>query len=250
MRRLTVLTASIFVTIFLFTFAYAEDNGKSDDWEFNVTPFYLWAVSMDGTLTVQGNEAPVDVDFDTITDSLEKIFTLHAEGMHKSGWGVLVDISYLTVGGKQKTAGPTMDVDFTSVMSEFAAIYRYRLGNNSLDLIGGIRYYDLELEIDFVGGSLPGIDKDQDWVDAMFGVRYDWNINDKWKLMTRGDIGGGGSDLAYNLEGLFEYKPWEHVSFVFGYRYMSIDYDDGSGSSLFEYDVDMYGPLLGLNFVW
>jgi hypothetical protein len=29
-----------------------------------------------------------------------------------------------------------------------------------------------------------------------------------------------------------------------------IDFEDGSGSSLFKYDVAMHGPLLGANIVW
>ena len=142
-----------------------------------------------------------------------------------------------------------MDIDFTSVMNEFAGLYRFSLGANSLDLIGGIRYYDLEAEITVVGAP-PRVDKSQDWVDAMLGARYICNFTDKWSFMARGDIGFGGSDLTWNLAGLFEYQPWKHVSLLAGYRYMDIDYEDGSGADLFKYDVSMYGPLLGVNFVW
>ncbi len=34
------------------------------------------------------------------------------------------------------------------------------------------------------------------------------------------------------------------------YRYMDIDYVDGSGADLFKYDMTMQRPLLGLNCVW
>ena len=123
------------------------------------------------------------------------------------------------------------------------------MDENALDLIGGIRYYGLDTEIDVVGFS-PRIDKDKDWVDAMLGARYIWTIKDRWNFMARGDIGFGGSDLAWNLAGLFNYQPWKHVSLLFGYRYMDIDYEDGSGRELFKYDVSMHGPLLGVNFIW
>ncbi len=142
-----------------------------------------------------------------------------------------------------------MNVDFTTVMTELAGVYRIDLDANSVDLVGGIRYYNLETEIDVVGDPAR-TDKDQDWTDAMLGARYNWAIADKWSFMGRGDIGFGGSNLALNLAGLFEYQPWKYVSLLFGYRYMSIDYDKGSGADLFNYDVKMHGPLLGVNFTW
>ncbi len=249
MRKLAAVTTGIFIILFLWSATYAEEATKSSDWEFDLAPFYLWAVSMDGDMTVQGSTAPLEVGFGDIVSNMEELFIVHFEGMHKSGWGILTDISYLTIGGQQTTTGPTLDVDFTTVMTELGGLYRINHGANALDLIGGIRYYDLDLEIDVIGVP-PRIDKGQDWVDAMLGARYTWTFTDKWNLMARGDLGLGGSDLTYNLVGLFKYKPWKHVSFIFGYRYMDIDYEDGSGANLFKYDVTMHGPLLGVNFVW
>ncbi|MFC1515214.1 outer membrane protein [Thermodesulfobacteriota bacterium] len=231
----------------------AQDaSSQEKNWEFNLAPFYLWAMSMDGDLTVMRNTVPLQADFKEITNSLEGLFTVHFEGMHNSGWGFLTDVAYLNVGGQDTTPGPlplTLDVDFTTVMVELAGVYRFSLDDNALDLIGGIRYYGLDTEIDVVNAP-PRIDKDKDWVDAMLGARYIWTITDKWNFIARGDIGFGGSDLAWNLAGLFNYQPWKHVSLLFGYRYMDIDYDDGSGADLFRYDVSMHGPLLGVNFVW
>ena len=249
MRKMIAITISVLIVLFICTTANAGESSDTGDWKFNLAPFYLWAVSMDGDMTVMGNTAPLKADFREIASNLEALFTGHFEGMHNSGWGFLTDISYLNLGAQQTTPGPTMDVDFTTIMTEFAAVYRFSLGANALGLIGGIRYYELDAEIDVVGVP-PRIDKSQDWVDAMLGARYIWTITDKWNFKARGDIGFGGSDLTWNLAGLFEYQPWKHVSLLFGYRYMDIDYDDGSGADLFRYDVSIHGPLLGVNFVW
>ncbi len=231
----------------------AQDTlSKEKNWEFNLAPFYLWAVSIDGDLTVMGNNQLLQAEFSEIASGLEGIFTVHFEGMHKSGLGFLTDVEYLNLGGQQTTPGPlplTLDVDFTLVMAELAGIYRFNLNDNALDLIFGGRFYGLDTEIDVIDAP-PRVDKDKDWVDAMLGVRYIWTITDKWDFIARGDIGFGGSDLAWNLAGLFKYQPWKYVSLLFGYRYMDIDYEDGSGADLFKYDVTMYGPLLGVNFVW
>ena len=252
---ITIFTIMILSGIAMFSPSVltAQDTSpKEKNWEFNLAPFYLWAVSIDGDLTVMGNNQQLKADFSEIADSLEGFFTVHFEGMHKSGFGFLTDVSYLNFGGQQATPGPaplTLDVDLTFVMAELAGIYRIKLDDNALDLIGGIRYYGLDTEIDVVGIP-PRIDKDKDWTDAMLGVRYIWTITDKWDFVARGDIGFGGSDLAWNLAGLFKFQPWKHVSLLFGYRYMDVDYEDGSGADLFKYDMAMHGPLLGVNFVW
>ena len=225
---------------------------KEKNWDFNLAPFYLWAVSIDADLTAMGNNQQLKADFSEIASSLEAIFTVHFEGMHKSGWGFLTDVEYLNLGGQQTTPGPlplTLDVDFTLVMAELAGIYRFNLDDNALDLIVGIRYYGLDTEIDVVGIP-PRIDKDKDWTDVMLGVRYILTITDKWDFIARGDIGFGGSDLALNLAGLFNYQPWKHVSLLFGYRYMDVDYEDGSGADLFKYDMIIHGPVFGVNFSW
>jgi hypothetical protein len=249
MRKIIAITISVLIVLFICTTANAGESSGTGNWKFDMAPFYLWAVSMDGDLTTMGNTAPLQVDFDEIVDNLEGIFTVHFEGMHDSGWGFLTDVSYINISDQQTSPGPTLDVDFTNVMMEIAGIYRFSLGANALDLIGGIRYYELDAEIDVVGVP-PRTDKSQDWIDAMLGARYIWTITDKWNFKARGDIGFGGSDLAWNLAGLFEYQPWKRVSLLAGYRYMSIDYEDGSGANLFKYDVTMNGPLLGVNFVW
>lgn len=175
--------------------------------------------------------------------------------MHKNEWGFLVDVNYLTLSGQETIPVPvpvTLDVDFTGVLTELAAIYRFSFGENAFDVIGGARYYSLEPEINITSAlPLPSrIDKTQDWWDLMIGGRYIWTINEKWNLIARGDVGFIGSDLTWNVAGLFKFQPWKHVSLLFGYRYMDIDYEDGSGADLFKYDMTMHGPLLGLNFVW
>ena len=255
MRKIIVTGLGVLLIVFICTAAYAGDTSDRGDWKFNLAPFYLWAVSMDGEMTTGTNTTPVVADFKDLASSLEALFTVHFEGMHKTGWGFLVDVNYLTLSGQQTIPNPVpvaLDVDFTSVMTELAGIYRFSLGENTFDVIGGARYYSLEPEINITSAApLPSrIDKTQDWWDLMIGGRYIWTINEKWNFKSRGDVGFVGSDLTWNVVGLFEFQPWKYVSLIAGYRYMDIDYEDGSGADLFKYDMTMHGPLLGVNFVW
>ncbi len=94
--------------------------------------------------------------------------------------------------------------------------------------------------------SLPtSASADKDWVDPIFGVRAQWNINDKWYLAGKSDIGGFGvgSDLAWAVQGTVGYNFTEKVSSEIGYRFLQTDYEDGS----FTYDIAEHGFFLGLN---
>jgi hypothetical protein len=52
----------------------AGEESKEGNWEFNLAPFYLWAVSIDGDVEIgpQGNN--VSLDFGDIFDNLESVF--------------------------------------------------------------------------------------------------------------------------------------------------------------------------------
>ena len=69
-----------------------------------------------------------------------------------------------------------------------------------------------------------------------------------WKVVGRGDVGGGGSDLVWNVSllGGYRFKKWGSV--FAGYRVLDYDYSSGSGASRFVFDTRMQGPLLGLAF--
>ncbi len=158
-KKITQITMTIFLTAFVFiSLAVTVNAEESKNWEFKLAPFYLWAVNMDGDMTLQGNTVPLTIDFDQIVDNLEGLFTVHFEGMHKSNWGFLADISYININDTQTSPGPTMNIDFTTVMTELAGVYQMNLGADSVDFFGGIRYYKLEAEIDVVGAP-PRVDR-------------------------------------------------------------------------------------------
>jgi hypothetical protein len=126
-----------------------------------------------------------------------------------------------------------------------------------LEGLGGVRYTDLDVEIDTVGGPPPvpsKIEGNQDWLDLIIGLRYKWQISGKWMLNLRGDIGGFGigdaSDFTWNAIGLIQWKPWKHVGFLGGYRALDQNYETGSGINVFKYDMLKHGPILAVNFTW
>lgn len=89
---------------------------------------------------------------------------------------------------------------------------------------------------------------DKDWIDPILGARAQWNINDKWFLAGRSDIGGfgAGSDLTWSAQGTVGYRFTDKVSAELGYRYLDTDYQDGG----FTYDMAEHGVFTGLNIVF
>ena len=248
-----------FAAILLFiSLANAQETKPAKNWEWNIAP-YLWAVSMDGEMGIAGRTQPVTIEFDQIFDRLQAALLLHFEGLYKKKWGFLVDVSYINLGDQATTPIGTLDVDFKDVIAELGGIYRfYEKGPHIFEGLGGIRYMDMDTEVNITSRIpfLPSrIESNQGWWDPIVGVRYKWQMSQKWRLSLRGDIGigfgaGDTSDSTWNALGLIYFQPWKHVGFSGGYRALSQDYETGEGINQFKYDMVLHGPALAVNFTW
>ena len=229
---------------------------ETEKWKFNLAPFYLWAMGMDGQATIGENVSEVDVDFDQITDKLEAVFIVHFEGMHESNFGFMTDINYVSLGGSQSLPeNTTLDVNMDMTIAEFSGLSRMQYEEDTFDLIAGVRYVKIDMGLNITSGApINGLNLSPqiDWVDPLIGARWMRDINEEWSLLVRGDIGGFGisSDFTWQALGLVEWKPYENTSFIAGYRVLDLDYEEGSGDTYFRYDVRSQGPLIGVNFRW
>ena len=232
--------------------AFANENQKQGDWQFNLAPFYLWGVNLDGDLSVGPATAQIKVPFENVFDSLEGAFIVHFETVYKSQWGFLVDINHLDLESHMSLPmGVSSTVDLNLTLSEFSGYYRLQRDTHKVDFIAGVRYVNMENNVSITGGPTL-IDADKDWLDPLIGARWVWEFSDGWSLIARGDIGGFGvgSDFTWQALGIVEWQPWKYVSILAGYRALYMDYQDGSGRDYFNFDATIHGPVLGLNFKW
>lgn len=243
-----ILAATLCLLVVAKGFAQ-ENNSKSKDWSFELAPLYLWAVNISGDVTVKGQTQPTSLSFSDIWDNLEGMFTLHFEGLHKSGWGFIVNLDYLDVDATGGSPLGSVNVDMDERILELDLFHRWTDGSHAYDLLIGLRHSDVDIGVDFLNLPLKTDSGDQ-WTDGIFGARYIYQIAPSWKLKLKGDIGLGGSDLTYQGIGLVTYQAWEHVSFTGGYRALYRDYGSGAGFNRFEYDVTMHGPVIAVNFSW
>ncbi len=80
MRPYIKIVMPIIVLLMLCSFAYAADETDQGDWEFSLAPLYLWAVSLEGEVTMRDQTAPLELAFGDIFDNLAAVFTVHFEG--------------------------------------------------------------------------------------------------------------------------------------------------------------------------
>jgi hypothetical protein len=243
-NALTVMVIGVVIAIYSGA-AIAQDE---NDWEFDLAPLYLWAINIDGDLGVRDQTTSLNIEFSDIWDNLEGVFTVRFNAVYRKKFGLFLDYNYLDLGTEKQRNVVNTDIGFKSQIFHLGGSYRFMDGRQVLEGLAGIRYIDLEAEVNFntIGRS---INRDQDWVDPVVGLRYGFHMTDQWTLRLYGDIGGfgAGSDFSWQGVALVDFQPWRYVAIVGGYRAIGADYETGSGIDLFTYDAVVHGPLIGID---
>jgi opacity protein-like surface antigen len=221
-------------------------------WEFRIEP-YAWLTALDGDVGILNQTANLDAGFDDIWDVLDFAAAMQIE-LRNGCWGIIADGFYSEL--SQSFTPPTRlhtdgNFEMEQFIGELYASYRFNDSPSGfIDAYAGFRYTYLSNDLTAKAIN-PNIDNDidvsasKDWIDPIIGLRGQWNINGKWFLAGKGDIGGFGvsSDLAWSLQATVGYNFTDHVFAELGYRYLATDYKDGG----FSYDVDQAGIYTGLS---
>jgi len=243
--KLLILIIIFSAVVFSPATAFAQED---NNWNFELAPLYLWAINIEGETGVRGQTASTEVDFGDIYDSLQGVFTVRFNAIYKQKFGMVLDYNYLNLGTETQTGVVDIETSLKTQILNLAATYRLLEGMHTLDAVAGIRYTAMGVDIDLIGTGLS-LDKDKDWADPIIGARYAYQMTDKWALRFYGDIGGFGVSSNFTWQGLamLDFQPWKHVAIVAGYRAIGTDYESGSGSDKFTYDVTVHGPVVGLD---
>ena len=248
---LVVTTLYLVVAAFSSTTALATPDRSSDEWQFTLAPLFLWGMNVDGSSQLGPVSAPLQLDFkDDVFENLGAVFTVHFEA-HKKDLALFAEYQYVKLEPSTTVPnGPSVDIDFTIQAAEIGAGYRVTSwGNTDVEPIIGARWAYQDLETQVQGGPLL-VDSNESWWDVFAGVRFWTHFNEKWTLVSRGDIGAGGSDFVWNLSFIVDYQFKKWGSVFLGYRWLNYDYDNGSGADRYAYDALQQGPLVGLGFHW
>lgn len=246
----TLVVASIFVVVVsAFPARAAAPVESKDGWEFDIVP-YLWGAGLEGNVQIGRVPATsVQASFSDVWDYLN-IGGMVAFEARKGNWGVLIDGIYIDLEDSMPTPDPAFGgVNASMTQQLYSGLITYRMcnaRNTTVDFGFGTRYYDIATDLELTPGLAPGrsASASVDWWDWLVGVRVVGHPSKRWSLSGYADIGGGGSQMTWEAVAGADFAFNKTVSLAFGYRYLSIDYDENR----FLYDVSMQGPYLGLGF--
>jgi hypothetical protein len=233
-------------TALLLVGPHAAAQSGPGGWEFTIAP-YLVAAAMDGTVGVKGQEVKLDVPFSNIWDNLHFGAMVHFD-MKNDRWLVSSDLIYMDLQQSTDVANGTAKATVTETVFEVAGGYR---SSKEFTLLAGARLVDLGGKLSFTGTNADrSSSQSKSWVDPFVGAQLNVALSDRWWFDLHGDIGGFdvGSKLAWQAYADVGYRASDLVSVYLGYRALDIDYESGSGSTLFRYDVLTAGPQIGVAF--
>ncbi|GMG87788.1 hypothetical protein [Biformimicrobium ophioploci] len=247
------------------------DRGE-EGWRFDITPYAFLPASIEGTSVVAGSELKLDLDFQDALDLLDFAFSARTEGW-KGNFGVISDLYYIDLGVDAELEIPppppgeaTLFIDADIRQAWLSALGAYRFahgeyGSNGYryawDVSLGARWNYLKQEIRTRLGTDIGIADGQQqklggsesWWEPVIGLRGMAEISPCLAMAIRLEAGGFGvNDDERQWIGLIglDWRPWEHTSLKFGAQAYGIDYETRKSDGEFAYDIEQYGPYLGV----
>ena len=229
----------------------AAGPATAEEWQHLIAP-YVWGAAISGTTTVGGVDADTSLSFGDVLDDLEVGFM----GVYRASRGrqtFTFDTVYIGLGYTDRVPDTALRVETDVAQVVLEADAGYPL-NDSVSILGGLRYVELETTVGVVSplGPVFATHEEQHWVDPVIGVEYSQSLRQPWSLILRGDVGGFGlgSDFAWQGLAVLQWQSSAHFGIGLAYRYVDMDYQDGNGARAFKYDMAISGPAAGLVFTF
>ncbi len=256
-------------------------SGTSGGWTVSLTP-YVWATFLSGSSTVRGRTVDVDVNPIQVIGHLERVPFFGYGEMRKGPFALYADFMYADLGLSDgihthtpSTVGASLGMNFQQFIAEAGGMYelaRLDSGGNlkdpqavksfiAIDALAGFRYWNQQADLGLnlagtvdTGGLVVSGNKaiahsgTVDWTDPLIGLRLRHQFEPGKELTLRGDFGGFGvgSQFSWNLLAAYNYSVSKTASLYIGYRALDVDYKQGQGKTLYEFDIIQHGPVTGL----
>ncbi len=215
--------------------------------KWSVTP-YIWATETTVDLTANGTPlGGGTVTFSDLMDATDASFQIHVEA-GRSRWSGFIDLTYLDTSDDDDFGPVRIETDSEQLLVDLAVAFWPGGEAKGLSFYGGLRFTDLDDEYEFklMGSPVGTLRSERDFTDLLLGVRYIYEIGERWSLATRGDVSFGDSEGIFQLEAFFRYAVGKRRAngILFGYRYKEAEFEEGG----IEEDYEYKGPLAAFNF--
>ena len=224
--------------------AIAEDGS---DIQWSVTP-YAWFPDTTVDLAFQDtNIGSGKIRFSDVLDVVDIGFMLQVEG-GRGSWSGFTDLTYVSTSDTTERALLTVDADNEQILVDAAVAYWPKGVGSPLSLFGGIRYsgldsrYRISLDDTELGTQRSG----ENYTDVLLGVRYRFDLADRWSLLARADYSAGDSEGSFLLRANLAYAVGQRQQnrFIFGYQHRQAEYRDGD----LTLDMRLSGFVAGYSF--
>jgi hypothetical protein len=218
----------------------------SGEWRQSVV-LYGMGAAIDGESTVGPLTVPVDISISELFDNLD-MGAMAAYRIENGTWSFTGDVTYMDLGfsrtSDQGRAGASLNTEQLTITGTVG-----RRLSPKFEALFSLMYFDVSADLDVrVLNQTRSISNGADWIDPTIGLEYRTPIGGKWSLSLRGDVGpfGVGSDMTLHGWAKVVRQNSDSFSWFVGYRYISFDYETGSGLSYQRYDLSQQGPGAGI----
>lgn len=243
----------------LFSINAAFSQGQEipkKEWGFKVEP-YLMAPYMKGNVAIgRIPEGEIDASAGEVFDRLQSAFMIYGEA-NNGQWAITADFVYMKL---QKTIEPngqinSGEINFDQTIIAMEGLYRilpwleFGIGGRVVTLGGDMTVSRTELGPNGET-NVQQAEKTETWFDPTVLFRAQIPNSGKWIGEIKADIGGFGigSNATYQIQVYGGYRFSKLFQATAGYRALSIDYQSGTASDRFHYDVITNGPVVRLGF--
>lgn len=247
------LAATLAACLPVYAKSESSANLKQENWQFRVAP-YMWLINMDGSSQIGTTRAQINQDFSDILSHLSFAGMIWLEA-DKGNLGIFLNSLYSVLKDTAHSGVISLDAKSTFGLFTGGISYNvYQSANWRVIPFAGFRY---TLNDNQLTASTPSITinaKDnQNWIDPLIGLRLIYAFNKAWSATVEGDIGGTSTttDYSYNINALLGYHVQSmklNTTVYLGYRLLDQNYQTGSGTNTFVWNMRIAGPLLGVAF--
>jgi len=221
---------------------------ESDKIQWSITP-YLWAAQASADLkirdiTIGGGE----ISFSDLVDKIDAAFMMNVEG-GRGNWSLLADLTYFDIADTAERTLFDITARTEQTFLDVAAAYWPQGFGTQLSIIGGLRYSSFDNRFNFSDGGVTVAERRQshDYADVLVGLRYRFDLSDRWAILTSGDASFGPSEGTVKLRADLAWTVGKRKAnrVLLGYQYWQGEFKDGD---ILSTNFTYHGPMAGFNF--
>lgn len=221
----------------------------SEQYRWSVTP-YLWGAdtALDLSLRDGAINGGAQASFGDLLDVIDTAFQIQIEGEGGGKWSGFGDLNYISTSDTTRGALLVVDTKNEQTTLDGAVAFWPQGVGSKLNVFGGLRYMQFDDRYRFAAQNVPVLEltSRNNYSDVLLGIRYRFELSERWSILTRGDVSFGQSDGTWLVYGLFAYSVGERRRnrVLFGYQYKRMEFSEDRQTT----NVTNSGPLAGFNF--